>query len=120
MIITSRIVLAVTVLFLVLQANSVAALTRVASSESDESSVTPLSWNFEKYEAPFTRQAKSASAGVAGPLVYPNGDFSFPLLQPLAFDSECDCYSLMLKRGTSGLELVNFWRARTGFYRSGN
>jgi len=120
MLIPSRIILLSAVLLIALQVDGVVALASVASSEADRDSVTPWSWNLRQHEAPFIRQPHSAHASVFGPLVFSSGDFSFPLLQPLGFDSECDCYSLMLKQGTSRLELVNFWRTRAGFYRSGN
>lgn len=120
MIITSRFVLTVIVLLFTLPCQTILARSTVVVSSPEDSTGAPFSWNLQKHQAPFIRQANSESPGFAGPLVYSSGDFSLPLLQALDFESSCDCYSLMVsKRGTSGLEIVHFWRAGTGFYRSG-
>jgi len=87
----------------------------------DQGSTENLSWNLRKQEAPFIRQPGRALSAFGGPLTFQNGDFSFPLLQTLTFDSTSNCYSLMIHRGgNSGLELISLWRVRAGFYRSGN
>lgn len=77
-----------------------------------------LSWNAKKYEAPFSPRLNGRSANVDGLLIYPSKDFSFPLLQELAFDSVCNCYGLMVRRSGNDLELINFWRTGAGFYRT--
>jgi len=90
-----------------------------SSPESERGLNQNLLWNQKKQEAPFVRRGVSTSS-FAGPLIYQSGDLSFPLLQALVFDPAANCYSLVVQRGTDGLELVNLWRARAGFYSSGN
>lgn len=89
------------------------------STKSERHSGSSLSWNLKKDEAPFVRQASPSDSGFAGPLAFQAGEFSFPLFQALVFDASANCYSLMVRSG-GGLELVSLWRARAGFYRSGN
>jgi YD repeat-containing protein len=116
----SRFFLFLLVLFFIFPCSIVEAGTELGvSSSTEEKSRMPFSWNLRKHEAPFVRQPNSEFTDFAGPLVFANGDFSFPLGQTLVFESSCNCYSLMVsKRGIKGLELITFWRARAGFYRS--
>jgi len=111
---TSRIVLA-----LVLSLAALTVVTALASSELDSGAGTGLSWNLRKDEPPFIQQA-GLRADFTGPLVFPGREFALPLAQVLAFDPQCDCYSLMVKKPSGDLVLVNLWRTQTGFYRSGN
>ena len=92
-----------------------------SSSTESERSASGLSWNLKRQEAPFVKQPGVANAAFGGPLTYQAEDFSFPLLQTLIFDSTSNCYSLMVQRSSSsGMELINLWSARAGFYRTGN
>jgi hypothetical protein len=80
-----------------------------------------FSWNSTSSEAPFLRLPNSASAALDAQLIYPSGDFTFPLAQSLYFDAKCDCYALTLSSNASRtLRVVNFWRAPVGFYRTAN
>jgi hypothetical protein len=80
-----------------------------------------LSWNSARNEAPFLRLPNSASAHLNAQLVYPSGDFTFPLAQSLYYDAKCNCYALTLSTNASRtLRVVNFWRAPRGFYRTAN
>lgn len=99
----------------------VASFAGSASSTESGERPTELSWNVRRQEAPFSKQAGVMPSALAGPLTYQSGDFSFPLLQSLTFDSASNCYSVMVQRGGNGtLELISLWQARAGFYRSGN
>jgi hypothetical protein len=54
-------------------------------------------------------------------LVYSSRDFTLPLLQPLFYETNCDCYTLMvLSQAGSAYRALHFWRAPSGFYRTGN
>ena len=84
-------------------------------------SAATFSWNSASNEAPFLRLPNVAYADLDAQLVYPSGDFTFPLGQSLYYDAKCDCYALALSNNASGtLRLVNFWRAPLGFYRTAN
>lgn len=83
--------------------------------------VTALSWNKANHEAPFLPLPGELHSGLAAQLVYPSGDFAFPLLQPLYHDSRCDCYTMTVSMRASGaLRIVQLWRAPLGFYRTAN
>jgi len=90
------------------------------STDAERRANTNLSWNLKREEAPFVRQAGISDSSFAGPLTAQVGDFSFPLLQSLVFDSSSNCYSLMIRNESGGLELISLWRTRAGFYRTGN
>lgn len=83
--------------------------------------VSGLSWNLRNNEAPFQHVAGNARSEFVSQIVYPNGDFALPLFQSLSFDPDCDCYGLIVSTGPQTvLEIVHFWRTRSGFYRTAN
>jgi hypothetical protein len=99
----------------------VVSLASTSSLTETERHAAGLAWNLRRQEAPFVKQSVAVNSAFAGPLTYQSEDFSFPLLQTLSFDSATNCYSLMVQRSNNvGLELINLWSARAGFYRSGN
>ena len=91
-------------------------------ADSDNSTgVTALSWNKANHEAPFVLLTHGRHSEPAPQLVYPSGDFAFPLLQSLYHDATCDCYTIIVSTGASpALRMVQLWRAPSGFYRTGN
>lgn len=95
---------------------------RVGPADSGNvSGIAVLSWNKANHEAPFLPVPSARHSELAPQLVYPGGDFSFPLLQSLYHDSPSDCYTLTVSmRRSSALRIVHLWRAPLGFYRSGN
>ena len=115
MLILYRSSLIVAVLFLAFQCELTSA------HVTDEGAGSELSWNMTDHEAPLQRLPNNARFEFTGQIVYPGGDFAFPLLQSLFYDSECDCYSLIVSTGRrSPAEMVHFWRTSTGFYRTAN
>jgi hypothetical protein len=96
------------------------ARTSITAGDSNDGIVSALSWNMAHHEAPFLPLTRNAGSDFAGQMVYPSGDFAFPLLQSLLYDSTCDCHSLILSKRPGVLEVVHFWRARSDFYRTAN
>jgi hypothetical protein len=120
MIIFYRSFFIVAVLFLTLHCEITSAPALCAVTDTEDVGVSELSWNLTDHEAPFQRLPNNARSEFAGQIVYPSEDFAFPLLQSLSYDSECDCYSLIVTRRRSPSEIVHFWRTRSGFYRTAN
>ncbi|MCU1266392.1 MAG: repeat-associated core domain [Acidobacteria bacterium] len=113
--------LIVAVLVLTFPCKNLSARTTGAVNDAEVVGPSALSWNMTNHEAPFQRLLDGTHSEFAGQIVYPSGDFAFPLLQSLSYYSECNCYSLMVStREQSPLEMVHFWRARSGFYRTAN
>lgn len=111
--------MAVVLLFLPVAGQNTLRRTNLNAAEAFEATESELFWNLKSHEAPFQLLPGQLRSEFPGQLVYPGGDFGFPLLQVLSFDAECDCYSLMVSRQRRGpTEIVHFWRARTGFYRT--
>lgn len=90
-------------------------------TDPEDTGVSELSWNLTNHEAPFQHSPNNAKSELAGQIVYSNGDIAFPLLQSLSYDSQCNCYSLMVSSRRLGpLEIVHFWPSRTGPFRTAN
>lgn len=120
MIICYRSFLIVAVLILTFHCENTSAHSSVVT-DAEDIDVSELSWNLTNHEAPFQRLPANARSEFASQIVYPSGDFAFPLLQSLSYDSECDCYSLIVSTHRhSPLEIVQFWPTRSGFYRTAN
>ncbi len=122
MITTTRSVFIVALLAVVCNCPATPAWASVGPADSGNvGGVAALAWNKTKHEAPFLIVPNARHSELAPQLVYPGGDFSFPLLQSLYHDSPTDCYTLIVSlRRTSALRMVQLWRAPLGFYRSSN
>jgi len=114
-----RSLLIVAVLILTFHCQNTSAHTGVVT-DAEAVDGSEFSWNMASHEAPFQRLLSNARSELANQIVYPSGDFAFPLLQFLSYDSECDCYSLIVSTRGRSSEIVHFWRTATGFYRTAN
>jgi hypothetical protein len=115
-----RSILVVAVLLLTIPCHNTAAHSSVVNVP-EGNGISELSWNRTNHEAPFQRSPSNAQSKSTGQIVYSSGDFTFPLLQSLSYDSECNCYSLIVSSTRrERREIVQFWPTRSGFYRTAN
>ena len=120
MTISYRSLFIVTFLIVILHCDLTFARNSIAVGDTDDLGVSVLSWNMAHHEAPFLPLTRKAGSNFAGQMLYPSGDFAFPFLQSLSYDSDCDCHSLIVSKRPGVLEVVHFWRARSDFYRTAN
>jgi len=99
-----------------------AALIAVADGRDRTTSrLTSLSWNITNRNLPLLSLPDVLHGEINELLAYPTTEFSYPLVQPLAYNTECDCYSLTVVAGESrSLRVLQLWRTPAGFYRSQN
>lgn len=80
-----------------------------------------LSWNLNNRNLPLLGVTDMVRGDPNDLLAYPAAEFSFPILQPLSFSSDCDCYSMtVVPKESFALRVLQLWRAPAGFYRSQN
>jgi hypothetical protein len=82
---------------------------------------TALPWNVSDRNLALLKVPDVVHGDLNDLLLYPTPEFSLPLLQPLTFSAECDCYSLTVRmHNTQRLRVLQLWRTAAGFYRSQN
>jgi hypothetical protein len=80
-----------------------------------------VSWNLNNRNLPLLSVTDVVRGDLNELLAFPAAEFSFPISQPLAYSTNCDCYSMtVVTKGSSTLRVVQLWRVTAGFYRSQN
>ena len=91
------------------------------AGQRQTSHLASASWNISNPSLPLLSLPGVVHGDLNDLLIYPAPEFSFPVLQPLSFNAECDCYSLTVRlKASQTFRVLQLWRTPAGFYRSQN
>jgi hypothetical protein len=82
-------------------------------------SINSISWNMTNAKAPLLVLPDHPPNPLDALLAYPTTGFAFPLIQPLYYGEECDCYVFTIMAPENArMQLLQLWRTPAGGYKS--